>query len=826
QTRYIFRALSKTPVLPQEMGIDIPESFKDPVLPSHPFPPLKQDEIASPSALRRKKETSSKIPKITLEADNKSETQEKELMLALERLGAVAISIEDSNLSIGQTLISFGKRHFKDWPFTFDGENNFKDRVEVNVKWRGSLRKGIFKFGGDIELRHIDETEEKAISEYDWQVMVFPIGVTTNLPANAPITLLAWQPASLTDEEILTVKHLLAARREGELLSDQQSAKVLGLLESEVAEVFERVYLQNGKLVSIDGKESSLAYQSSNFINIILAKLLEKPLAGRYPQHPKFEDLLDPEYVDQVAEWMFDTTKTPTPDQQMYLEQFARPLQLVVFEDDKYKVDVAREFSEDTAVGKLLSLIDKTEDGSISKIAAYRIVRKEPFGLQRPSLLMILAALVAGRRISLVDEFNEPIHTDTGLIQGLELGDFSSIHTTAKSSKAVHVATWKTRPAVQSTAQQFSSKRVLIVDDDPTIHTMLELAAKPLGCKVEKAFDGIEALSILRSSQIDVVISDMRMPNMTGNELFFEMQSNPSLGKIPFIVLTSIDSDEEMAIALESGVEDYWIKPFRFQEVTARLKRLFRSTLPPTGAYAKVELPPQVVEVQQEEIKPIDDVEEEVKTLLYNQVKRSPSPPISLAEAMTDPQPVEVRIEGMTEVAKVNSSKSIPHPPIPMTPKSFESTEQVEVEETNKSTGSRTDELAIPSVPAELTKQIEFEVADEEKKSNELESNTESQEGKIIFSIMLSNPESSTIDIMLLYNQFWDSCRRGNKSSTIPEYEEFKEMIISKARKLKKQFNCNDLVFSVKIENGITHVDCQVTRQDEYLKKQPKFRLI
>ena len=90
---------------------------------------------------------------------------------------------------------------------------------------------------------------------------------------------------------------------------------------------------------------------------------------------------------------------------------------------------------------------------------------------------------------------------------------------------------------------------------------------------------------------------------------------------------------------------------------------------------------------------------------------------------------------------------------------------------------------------------------------------------------MLKNPDSTPIDVMLLYNQYWDSCRRIGKAVATPEYEEFKSLIVSKSKKLQKQFNCDELLFTVEIENGMAHLFCQVNRLDNYLTKQPKFRL-
>ena len=66
------------------------------------------------------------------------------------------------------------------------------------------------------------------------------------------------------------------------------------------------------------------------------------------------------------------------------------------------------------------------------------------------------------------------------------------------------------------------------------------------------------------------------MPNVDGWQLFLQCRKDPSLSEIPFIFITGRDVKEEKILALEQGVEDYWIKPFVALEITLRLKRLLK----------------------------------------------------------------------------------------------------------------------------------------------------------------------------------------------------------------------------------------------------------
>ena len=127
----------------------------------------------------------------------------------------------------------------------------------------------------------------------------------------------------------------------------------------------------------------------------------------------------------------------------------------------------------------------------------------------------------------------------------------------------------------------------MIVDDEPDILTCIEIAIEPLGCHMKTAINGIDALKqLLQDSKVDLVISDLMMPGMDGVQLFYEMQTNPQLRDIPFIVLSSIDTEEDITKALESGVTDYWTKPFSIAELTSRIRKFLRRRLATSDAYS------------------------------------------------------------------------------------------------------------------------------------------------------------------------------------------------------------------------------------------------
>ncbi len=771
------------------------------------------------------------IAPVELNYVEESETQ----LLRTLKSHAERVSNDDERLF--HLLIASGRRHFKDWPFFLSSEGVFKNRTEINLKWSGSLRKGIFKVGGENELQLPGNTTEgmEALSEYDWQVTLHNPGSTEALPPglDMPPTLIYWLAGELSEDESMTLKHLLVMKTEGKaLLPEEQYQRIVSMLESEVEEIFARVYLQEGLLVGNQWSAKKVPYQLSNFVGSVLSRLLDEPLSIRYPSHPDFDELLDTEAVEELLRWMFNPTSQPTPDQTLYLQVFASSLQLVRVEGESYVLSVEREFPETSPVGVIQKTLEGLGDKPLSKLEAYRLVRGEPYGLQMPALLLILGALAAGKQVILTDAVGEPLHNDRGLLQGVEIEDFTCIYNSALKSKLS--VSWKNKhKRERKTSANYSDRTLLIVDDDPGMRSIVQLAARPLGCRTLAAQDGLEALELLKKEKVHLVISDMRMPNMTGVELFYQMQLEPALREIPFIVLTSIDNDEEVASALDSGVEDYWVKPFRVQEITARIRRLFQRSAKssPQAAFAEEAQPP-VQEVSAEEALLTSPTTSEVLNQRFatQKLTHKPGPPpipqpvqeVSAEEALlTSPTTSEVLNQRFTtqKITRKPGPPPIPHPPVPG--KGGKKPEKPK---------SRTEELTIPTITAEMKQlpsdAVQFEVEEEKAKAStpppEQAAGTE-----LVFSIKLSNPDNAAIDVMLLYNQYWDACRRvGKDQATIPEYEEFKSMVSTKTSKLKKQFNCEEIIFFVKIEGTEAYVDCQVNKLDGYLKKQPKFRLV
>jgi len=118
------------------------------------------------------------------------------------------------------------------------------------------------------------------------------------------------------------------------------------------------------------------------------------------------------------------------------------------------------------------------------------------------------------------------------------------------------------------------SKKILVVDDSPTIVRAVKQALVSEGFTVYTALSGEEALSIInRTGLPHLAIVDLNMPGMDGFEL---CESILEYSDVPIIMLTAIDDEETVVFGLENFAEDYIVKPFRAAELVARVRRVLR----------------------------------------------------------------------------------------------------------------------------------------------------------------------------------------------------------------------------------------------------------
>lgn len=117
-------------------------------------------------------------------------------------------------------------------------------------------------------------------------------------------------------------------------------------------------------------------------------------------------------------------------------------------------------------------------------------------------------------------------------------------------------------------------QRILVIDDDPAVTSLLKRGLSYEGFAVDTAKSGVEGLVIARDRPSDLMILDVMMPGMGGFEVLQRLRA--ANDNLPVLMLTAKDAPNDQVEGLEAGVDDYMIKPFTFEVLLARVRSLLR----------------------------------------------------------------------------------------------------------------------------------------------------------------------------------------------------------------------------------------------------------
>lgn len=130
-------------------------------------------------------------------------------------------------------------------------------------------------------------------------------------------------------------------------------------------------------------------------------------------------------------------------------------------------------------------------------------------------------------------------------------------------------------------------RKVLIVDDEQSIVTLLTFNLEKEGYKVESALDGLVGYKLALANEYDFILLDLMMPSMDGIEVCKKLRQEKI--DTPIMILTAKDDEFDKIIGLELGADDYMTKPFSPREVLARMKAIMRRIQPPLVSNEKIE---------------------------------------------------------------------------------------------------------------------------------------------------------------------------------------------------------------------------------------------
>jgi two-component system response regulator MtrA len=119
--------------------------------------------------------------------------------------------------------------------------------------------------------------------------------------------------------------------------------------------------------------------------------------------------------------------------------------------------------------------------------------------------------------------------------------------------------------------------RVLVVDDDPALAEMLTIVLRGEGFDTAVVSDGARALPVVRELRPDLVLLDLMLPGMNGIDVCKAIRAESGL---PIVMLTAKSDTIDVVLGLESGADDYMVKPFKPKELVARVRARLRRTDP------------------------------------------------------------------------------------------------------------------------------------------------------------------------------------------------------------------------------------------------------
>jgi two-component system KDP operon response regulator KdpE len=116
-------------------------------------------------------------------------------------------------------------------------------------------------------------------------------------------------------------------------------------------------------------------------------------------------------------------------------------------------------------------------------------------------------------------------------------------------------------------------RTVLIVDDDPGLRELIRINLEHEGYRVLQAVNGVECLEVVREQRPEIVLMDVMMPEMDGLEACARIRD---FSQVPILMLTAKVQSRDIITGLDKGADDYLIKPFNIDELTARIRALLR----------------------------------------------------------------------------------------------------------------------------------------------------------------------------------------------------------------------------------------------------------
>ncbi len=213
---------------------------------------------------------------------------------------------------------------------------------------------------------------------------------------------------------------------------------------------------------------------------------------------------------------------------------------------------------------------------------------------------------------------------------------------------------------------EVNASRILLVDDEPAIQTLLAYPLRKDGYEVVSATDGRQALDRFAEGQFDLVVLDIMLPKIDGIEVCRRLRTR---SQVPIIMLTAKDDEIDKVVGLEMGADDYITKPFSVREFRSRVRAALRRaemggrvsiSEPIVAGDLEIDLERRAVTVRGESVT-LTYVEFEVLTALAGSPGRVFTREVLLGRLWgdskyRDPRTIDVHIRHLREKVEVDPS--------------------------------------------------------------------------------------------------------------------------------------------------------------------------
>lgn len=353
--------------------------------------------------------------------------------------------ISTDTVALNAMLRAIARARFEDWPLQAEAvepersttdaapappRDSHASPIDFDIIWRGTVRRGRISWQSPETKAAPSVVPTSNEKECDWELVILSTssvadeatGETTAasavaecVPPGSP-AFAVWQPAPLSAEEKETLYRLLALRKENSLFA--QFGETVRAAERTHAALAERLwshaYLDRGQL-SIGGVTHPFTNEARAAVTLraTLAEMFEPVFAARYPQHPEFAETLGVTEGARLVNGLFGGANPQEASVQELARIFAEPLGLASLRGGVYALEAGDQALKKPWVREVLALTDAAGGEVVPLDVIARKLKGEPYGLEREAQYLILAALVAQRRIELVTSTGDRISRRT-----------------------------------------------------------------------------------------------------------------------------------------------------------------------------------------------------------------------------------------------------------------------------------------------------------------------------------------------------------------------------------------------------------------------------